>query len=1292
MSSFGISGTNAHVIIEQAPAAAAVSSTVGSPTDAASLIVQSAPRSGSPGMGYPIDATSAPAVIAGVEEMTPWMLSGKSAAALRGQSERLLAHVEGSPEPTDADVAFSLAAGRSAFEHRAVVVGGERRELLQGLSAQRRGEAVENVVEGIASGQGGGVVFVFGGQGSQWPGMAVELLDSSPVFAEGLRACEGALGVDWSLEDVLRGVDGAPGLERVDVVQPLLFAVMVSLAGLWRACGVQPSVVVGHSQGEIAAAHVAGGLSLEDAARLVVARSRALVGLMGRGGMVSVASSEEEVEGWLGRWDGRVSVAAVNGPGSVVVSGEREALDGLLAELVEGGVRAREIPVGYASHSVQIEEVRGELLEGCAGIAPLSGEVPFFSTVTGGLVDTAELDGEYWYRNLRETVRFEQATRSLLDEGHRVFVEVSPHPVLALAIQETADDATATGSDATAAGEDATAVERVLDDRGDVAVVGSLRRGEGGLRRFLLSLSEAWVRGARVDWASLFAGSRAARTALPTYAFQHRRYWLELSANAASASETSAAEAGFWEAVEAQDGDGLAQALGLQGSDQESSLSALLPALSAWRRRSDEQERVDGWRYRVAWQPVGEASSASLSGTWLVVVPAETARQDTSVAALVGALEVRGAEAVLMALDADASSDRLALAGRLKDAQSEHPGLAGVLSLLAFDEQHHVHCVAVPRGLAGTLTLTQALADIDIQVPLWIATRGAVSTGAADRVESPLQGMAWGLGLTLGLERPQGWGGLIDLPENLDERAQARLCGVLAVTGEEDQLALRSAGVFARRLQQAPAGDGATGRWTPRGAALVTGGTGGLGAHVARWLARSGAPHLLLVSRRGLLAPGAPELQAELQELGASVNIVACDLADRQALAQVLAQIPAEHPLDAVVHAAGVTVQHDFASLAVEDLERTLAPKSQAALHLHELTEHLDLSAFVLFSSMAATFGSGAQSDYAAANAFLDALAVHRRARGLPATSIAWGLWDGAGMGSTAGERLSRRGMRAMDPQLLIGALQQALDGNETSLTIADIDWARYAPSYAFARARPLIGELPQVRRVLDDELAQAGQAQVTDGAFAARLEGLSERERERAVLELVRSHAAGVLGHDTQDAVHAHRPFRELGFDSLAAVELRNRLQVASGLRLPATLIFDHPTPIAVSVRLLSELRDDAGAESGAGESATGSSVDAELDRLERSLAATVSGVEQARIASRLKALLGGLNGSAREGNGGVAVAEKMQAASDEELFDFIDKQLGASHANEAVADALDRSSDADEAAPDRLSRGSRQ
>ena len=375
VSSFGISGTNAHVIFEQAP-----------PVES-HVEGGAAPALGGRGADSVDDGGGALPVLGGA--VAPWVLSAKSGAALRGQAGRLREHVAARAALGVDDVGLSLAASRSAFAHRAVAVG-ERERLLSGLDGLVAERSLLGLVEGVASERSGGVVFLFPGQGSQWTGMALELLEGSPVFAERMSASAAALApfVDWSLEAVLRGEPDAPGLERVDVVQPALFAVTVSLAELWRACGVRPAVVVGHSQGEIAAAHVAGGLSLEDAARLVALRSRLLVGLIGRGGMVSVAAGAGEVEGRLEHWGGRVGVAAVNGPGSVVVSGEREALDGFLAQCRADGVRAREIPVDYASHSAQIEEIRMELLDVCSGVTPRSGEVPFFSTVVNGLIDT----------------------------------------------------------------------------------------------------------------------------------------------------------------------------------------------------------------------------------------------------------------------------------------------------------------------------------------------------------------------------------------------------------------------------------------------------------------------------------------------------------------------------------------------------------------------------------------------------------------------------------------------------------------------------------------------------------------------------------------------------------------------------------------------------------------------------------------------------------------------------------------------------------------------------------------
>ncbi|TMR08558.1 type I polyketide synthase, partial [Nonomuraea zeae] len=446
VSSFGISGTNAHVILEAVP--------------------QSVPEPA---------ATASP---------VPWVLSGRTEQALRDQAARLAAYLAEHPGLDPADVGYTLATAKTHHAHRAGVVGGESGELVRGLEALASGRAAAGLVKGTAN--EGKVVFVFPGQGSQWPEMARELLDSEPVFAEHLRRCAEALApyTDWSLIDTLRGTGAS--LERVDVVQPVLFAVMTGLAALWQSAGVRPDAVVGHSQGEIAAAYVAGALSLEDAAKVAALRSRAITALAGTGTMASVPLPAEEVEARYG-W---VEIAAVNGPSATIVAGSQEAVAELVERCQADGVSARTVKVDYASHSSHVAAIRDQLTEALAGIRPGSSRVAFYSTVTGEPLDTAGLDAAYWYTNLRSTVRYETAVRALRAAGHRVFVEASPHPVLTAATEDTLD--------------------------GAGVAIGSLRRDDGGRERVLLSFAQAHAHGVPVNWTAVFAGIGGGARSEPT--------------------------------------------------------------------------------------------------------------------------------------------------------------------------------------------------------------------------------------------------------------------------------------------------------------------------------------------------------------------------------------------------------------------------------------------------------------------------------------------------------------------------------------------------------------------------------------------------------------------------------------------------------------------------------------------------------------------------------------------------------------------------------------------------------
>ncbi|KIQ67246.1 polyketide synthase [Kitasatospora griseola] len=1095
VSAFGISGTNAHMILESVPAEA----------------VEAAPRTGT----------------------VVWPVSARSAEALRAQAEALAARVAAEPGLDVADVGHSLAVGRASFEHRAVVVGGDRGELLDGVQALAQGAAVSG--GGLVSGR---VVLVFPGQGSQWVGMATELLSGSEVFAARMADCERALApyTDWSLVEAL-GSEAL--LARVDVVQPVLWAVMVSLAEVWRSFGVVPDAVVGHSQGEVAAACVAGGLSLEDGARVVALRSRAVGSLAGRGGMASVPLPVDVVRE---RISDRLSVAAVNGPSSTVVSGDADAVREFVDALVEEGVRARLIEVDYASHSAHVEEVRERLLADLDGIVPLSGAVPFYSSVTGGLLETKALDAEYWYRNLRETVEFEQATGALLAAGHRVFIESSPHPVLSVAVGESVE----------AAGV-------------DVAVLGTLRRGEGGPAQVLRAVGRGWERGLRVDWSTAFPGAR--RVELPTYPFQRTRYWL----TAPAAVPVAPAE-DRWDDLELQDPARLAELLGVGRA----ALDEVLPALATWRTVRNRERKADSWRYHVAWAPLSVTPADGLPGRWLALRP-----EGGDAAAVLDALGEAGAD-LLPCVVADPGATREQLAALLTETAGEQP-IAGVLSLLSWEERPHPEHPDLPGGPALTLALAQALEDGGIQARLWTLTKGTAVLGGAERPGHVGQAASAALGRTLALEHPQRSGGLVDLPEVLDARAARRLCAVLAgAAADEEQVAVRSTGVHGRRLRPAPAvppkdrAGGPDARW--RGTVLVTGGTGGVGSHTARWLAGQGAERLLLVSRRGADAPGTDELRAELTALGAEVAFAACDVADPAALAALVADIPARYPLSAVVHAAGVLDDGVLDALDPARFAVVLRAKLTAARNLHEATAGLDLAAFVVFSSVMGVVGNAGQGNYAAANAAVDALVAARRAAGLPGTSVAWGAWAGRGMlADEVAGRLRDFGLPVMEPETAVTAIGRALEADDTLVVVADVDWKRFTAGIGLRSAALLDGMPdPAAARPAPDTAAPPA-AREGDGAadtLRQRIAVLPRHEdRVGTLTELVRTHAATVLRHPGVDTVQPGKAFSALGFDSLMAVELRNRLAAATGLALPATVLFDHPTPSALAARLLAEL-----------------------------------------------------------------------------------------------------------------------
>ncbi|WP_245722736.1 SDR family NAD(P)-dependent oxidoreductase [Micromonospora matsumotoense] len=657
---------------------------------------------------------------------------------------------------------------------------------------------------------------------------------------------------------------------------------------------------------------------------------------------------------------------------------------------------------------------------------------------------------------------------------------------------------------------------------------------------------------------------------LPTYPFQHQRYWASATnprvADAAPRSRPADVAEEFWGAVERGDADALGVALGV-GAD--TPLRELVPALSAWRRRRDQEAVIDRWCYQVTWRALPSRQGRAAPGRWMVVVPKGVATAQQIADRIADVLTGGGDRARVLELDA-AAPDRPGWTMLLSSCIDGDT--TGVVSLLAMNDEGVAGAgVRVGVGVMATAVLMQAVLDTGRALRVWALTQGAVGTGVGDPVQDPIQAQTWGAGRAMALELPSLWGGLIDLPMDATDRVITHdLAALLDGNHGEDQIALRSDGAYGRRLVRARRSGtaGEPGAWRPSGTVLITGGTGGLGAHVARWLAAHGAEHLVLVSRRGPDAAGVDRLTAELEQLGARVTIAGCDIADRTALAGLLTGLRTSgEVIRTVVHAAGVASYNLVKDLDPGEHTQVMAAKVEGAVLLDELLADTPLDAFVLFSSNAGVWGSATLSLYAAGNAFLDGFAEWRRARGRPATSVAWGAWAGAGMveETGTGELLQRQGVREMDPDLAIAALVRAIEHDEQFLAVADIDWESFAPIFTTHRQSPLLGEIEDAREAIES-LLTAGAAGKETTEFGDGLRSSDPEELFRAVSGLVRESVAAVLGFGSPDGPEAERNFRELGFDSLTAVQLRNRLNTATGLRLPAGVVFDHSNAAALA------------------------------------------------------------------------------------------------------------------------------
>ncbi|GAB2563322.1 SDR family NAD(P)-dependent oxidoreductase [Nocardia heshunensis] len=1382
VSSFGASGTNAHLILEEAPA----------PTE------------------IEAESVAAPRVSA---DSVALVVSAKSDAAVRAQADRLRHWLTEHPDVNVHEVARALASSRALLDWRGAVTGRDRAELLAGL-ADLAADAP------VAKADSGATAFLFTGQGAQRAGMGADLYRAYPAFATALdEACavfDRVLG--RSLREVMF-TDSEGLLDRTEWTQPALFAFEVALFRLLESFGVTPDVLVGHSIGELAAAHVAGVLSLPHACALVAARGRLMGALPEGGAMLAVAVDATRASEIIAAVSDRVSIAAENGPTSTVLSGDADAIEGLERELIAAGIRAKRLRVSHAFHSALMEPMLDKFRVVAKKLTYNAPTLPIVSTVTGESAGASVTDPEYWVQQVRVGVRFAPAIDTLRADGVTRFIEVGPDAVLTAMTRECLGENT--------------------DLPAPPATVALARRSAEEVGQFVAALAQIQVTGARVDWRSTFAEWGAAPIALPKYAFQRRRYWLNQDHGVAA---------------DLSDHPILTGVLGLAGSDEwlftgrlsvathpwiadhlsygtmvlpsatliefllvaggrigcqaveeltlqapivpadgdEIELQVLVQAPDATGHRSFEfyfrTSTSDEWIHNATGSlattagPEPEVLSRLRGESW---PPADAQHLDSAglpaqIAADAG-LEYGAAFLGVQQVweRDDAVFSEIALNSDISTAATHsvrhtlHPALLDMVMHAAFSRLiwrdgnpdpntgkllfrwagarfHHasttapvdvtaLRVIAVTQGpeavavaavdpdgnpivsvdavvmrpydvkefrtglaadnaalyevsweedanpsapIATSAPTLAVLVDVEsadtapgfaaryasvaevsaaTDLPgavVWRAVspsattdsdeprtiRAAVNStlallrswlaqqrlahsrlivltsggaGLPGETLDPSAAAVWGLLRSAQSEHPDRFVLIDEDPQapglslSSSPSGPARVANpdliAAALASGAPQIALRGTRVLVPRLGRAaepssaatepvrsggddrrghPAGatTGPDGQhlWstTSFGGAtlLITGGTGGLGSLFARHLvAEYGVRELVLTSRSGPDAAGAADLVAELGRSGARARVVACDVADRDAVRTLLGHLGSEDAPIAVVHTAGVLEDGTVSALTGAQIDRVFAPKVDGAWHLDELTRGREVRAFVVFSSVAAVLGTSGQANYAAANAALDALVQRRRAAGLAATSLAWGPWNqSSGMTGAldrgAVARWERLGLRPLANADGVRLFDEALAHGAARLSPIRFDAGALRTADESAVPEVLRGFLPRRAR------AAAPTAVAAAGTLGARLAEAPVAQRGDIVLDTVLSAAAAVLGHDSAADIRSDQRFDEIGFDSLGGVEFRNRLGKATGLQLPSTLVFDYPTPAAVAKLVLSRVEPTVG------------------------------------------------------------------------------------------------------------------
>ena len=1120
VSSFGFAGTNAHVILEEAPeeSAAAELSPAGAPSRFSIL---------------PLSARTPAALLQVADQYRNW----------------LNAH----PEATLADVCFTAGVSRAHLEHRAALVVNSRESAIELLGALADDRPATGLIRG-ESHDTPKTAWLFTGQGSQYPGMARELFDTEPVFAETLKLVAAAVAdvLEKPLLDVIFDVDGPDGeetLRQTSYAQPALFAVELGLARLWQSRGFEPDVVLGHSVGQYSAACVAGAFSLEDGALLMAERGRLFGSLPAGGRMVAVFAAAERVESLADEFP-TLSVAAYNGA-NTVLSGPTGDLEKAVAGLVGDGVRCDWLDTSHAFHSALLDPILDEFEAYAQQFNFASPQRILIDNRTGGALGrSVKLDGAYWRRHARQPVQFAKSVHTLAELNCKVLLEIGPQPVLtAAALRAWPDPATAPRA------------------------IASVRRNTADHRQITEAVADAYVMGHLPEFAA-FQQPHARKLDLPTYPFEHRQYWFRDNRDPASQKQPVAARTQAVRLLE----DGRIEELAtlLNGASGDHQTLNVLTKLAAQHNQQRTTQATADDRYEFQWKKTATSNSSVNAGegsAWILIGDDPDAVQP-----LVDVLNARGDRHHIVGLPAsDADEERLAVA--LRVAAEDDPttrvvhfaaidsgGAPSMRSLLRM--QHKI--------LAGTRRMFRAAIAAELRRPIWLVTRGAQRVTDSDTV-SPDQSCLWGFGRAAALEVPQAWGGLADLAGGTADEWSRFVSQVVATPREsasrEDQIALREQAVYVPRLVRRTGQPNATPLELRNDATyLVTGGLGSIGLEIAGYLAAHGAKHLVLTSRRAPSDAVQQRIDALSEQHGCEFRVIAADVADANDVARLLVGVQTElPPLAGIVHAAGELGTTALSNLDDSEVDRIFAGKVWGAWHLSEAAADLKLDFFISTSSIASVWGGFGQTAYGAANAFLDGLAWRLREQGIAGVSVNFGPWSAGMADAESRARLEKRGVRTLSPADALAGLADVVAAAGTQGpaqgVVARIDWDRFLPLYHQAGRRAFLAEFE--REVPDTAPAPTASGK---NAFVERLTNAPVQQRKKIMTDYLRDAVAEVTRVDAAE-IREDEGFFDLGMDSLMAVELRRRIEQGVGREIPITLVMDHPRVSDAANYLLDEV-----------------------------------------------------------------------------------------------------------------------